>query len=75
MKSTIFNGYNKIDDNGFSNTIAFLTGRKDNVHESEIDGYFRKDFIDHYPFLWKNFSEKDYFTGLVEEQDGVFPNF
>lgn len=71
MNSTVFRGYTKIDDNTFPNILAVLTGHKVTIHGSELSGHFQHDYVDHYPFVWKNFSDAGYVTGLAEEQPGV----
>lgn len=70
MKSHEFYGYSKIDDNTFPNLLALLTGHKVSIHSSELSGHFQNDYVDSWPFLWKNFSSKNYITGLIEEQPG-----
>lgn len=67
-----FHGYSKIDDNTSPNMIALLTGRKVTVRTSELPLDSQKEFIDDYPFIWKNFSKNGYVTMLAEEQPGIF---
>lgn len=65
-------GYIKIDDNTFPNMVAVLTGHKATVQKSEFPENPQKDFVDNWPFIWKNFSDIGYSTLLAEEQPGIF---
>lgn len=59
-------------DNTFPNMLAVLSGYKVDVQTSELAGHFQNDFLDEWPFIWKNFSQNDYVTALCEEQPGIF---
>ncbi|KAH7725533.1 hypothetical protein AAVH_06983 [Aphelenchoides avenae] len=65
-------GYSKVDDNTFPNMLAVLTGQKVTVRQSELDGNPQTEFVDSWPFIWKNFSAAGYTTFLAEEQPGIF---
>uniref|UniRef100_A0A914ELU3 Uncharacterized protein n=1 Tax=Acrobeloides nanus TaxID=290746 RepID=A0A914ELU3_9BILA len=58
-------GYAKIDDNTFPNILALLTGYKVNVKTSELPLNPARDFVDEWPFIWKNFSQQGYTTLLA----------
>ncbi|CAD5225814.1 unnamed protein product [Bursaphelenchus xylophilus] len=67
-----FRGYAKIDDNTSPNMIALTTGRRVTVKASELPLDPQKEFVDSWPFIWKNFSQNGYNTLLAEEQPGVW---
>lgn len=58
-------GYSKIDDNTFPNIVALLSGHKVTVKTSELPLEPAKDFVDAWPFVWKNFSQMGYTTMLA----------
>lgn len=65
-------GYVKIDDNTFPNMAAVLTGHKATVQKSEFFENPQREFVDNWPFIWKNFSNVGFTTMLAEEQPGIF---
>uniref|UniRef100_A0A914YB69 Uncharacterized protein n=1 Tax=Panagrolaimus superbus TaxID=310955 RepID=A0A914YB69_9BILA len=65
-------GYVKIDDNTFPNMVAVLTGHKATVQKSEFKLKPQFEFVDEWPFIWKNLSNIGYTTMLAEEQPGIF---
>uniref|UniRef100_A0A183TVX8 DUF229 domain-containing protein n=1 Tax=Toxocara canis TaxID=6265 RepID=A0A183TVX8_TOXCA len=67
-----FRGYSKIDDNTFPNMLAVLTGHKVAVDYKELHENVQTSFVDHWPFIWTNFSKAGYTTLLAEEQPGIF---
>ncbi|CAD5218426.1 unnamed protein product [Bursaphelenchus okinawaensis] len=67
-----FRGYAKIDDNTSPNMIALTIGRKVTVKSSELPLDPQKEFVDKWPFIWKNFSKNGYTTLLAEEQPGIW---
>lgn len=58
-------GYSKIDDNTYPNILAVLTGQKVTVRQSELEGNPQTEFVDSWPFIWKNFSAAGYTTFLA----------
>uniref|UniRef100_A0A7E4W301 Sulfatase domain-containing protein n=1 Tax=Panagrellus redivivus TaxID=6233 RepID=A0A7E4W301_PANRE len=67
-----FRGYAKIEDNTFPNMNAVLTGYKAATQTSELPEDPAHEFVDQWPFIWKNYSEIGYTTLLAEEQPGIF---
>uniref|UniRef100_A0A915BM31 Sulfatase N-terminal domain-containing protein n=1 Tax=Parascaris univalens TaxID=6257 RepID=A0A915BM31_PARUN len=67
-----FRGYAKIDDNTLPNMLAVLSGHKVAVDYKELNENVQTDFVDDWPFIWKNFSRAGYTTLLAEEQPGIF---
>lgn len=67
MKVEILKGLTKVADNSFPNMIALLTGRKVYMNPQELPGNEKKGPYDEWPFLWKNFSNAGYITGLTED--------
>ena len=65
-------GYVKIDDNTFPNMVAVLTGYRATVQKSEFKLDPQHEFVDDWPFVWKNLSKIGYTTMLAEEQPGIF---
>lgn len=67
MGMFIFRGMNKVADNTFPNLIAMLTGRKAYGPDLPDDsvGY------DHWPLIWKNYSDSGYVTLWAED----FPDY
>ncbi|XP_061185980.1 uncharacterized protein LOC133194062 [Saccostrea echinata] len=57
----IFEGYTKIGGNTFPNIAPLLTGKA--IYELPST----KDFLDDFPFLWKNFSKRGYATFHAED--------
>ncbi|XP_031351352.1 uncharacterized protein LOC116176734 [Photinus pyralis] len=66
MEAVEFLGYNKVADNTFPNVIPILTGLAEN-ELAETCWHSTREKFDKCPFIWKDFSKKNYVTAFGED--------
>lgn len=70
-----FKGYTMVGGTTYPNLIAVTTGKK--AQSSELPNIdLKTDYTDDFPFIWKNFSEKNYVTMYTEDfpEISIFDN-
>lgn len=75
LKGHTFKGYTMIGGNTYPNVIAVLTGKP--AYSTELPNLDPKyEFTDSYPFIWKDFSKKNYVTLYSEDfpEISIFDN-
>ena len=66
LKSIDFKGYTKVGDNTYPNIWPLLSGFK--AYSGEFpDVDFLTEYMDSYPFIWKNYSAQGYATMFAED--------
>ncbi|KAI6187388.1 hypothetical protein M3Y98_00237900 [Aphelenchoides besseyi] len=71
METVVLNGYNIVGDGTPQAFIPILTAQTEEELPLTRKRYPQANYVDVYPFIWKNFSENGYVTGYGEDAAAI----
>ena len=74
LDALILNGYNIVGDGTPQAFIPILTGKTEQELPIVLQRATKKDFVDIYPMIWKDFKQEGYVTTFIEDypRSGMF---